>query len=138
MIAVDTNVLVRYAVKDDYEQAVVATKVLAANRCLLLKSVLLELVWVLSSTSGYNLPREVVLERLYHILGLQSIEAEDASSISQALSWYADGMDFADALHLAGSADLSGLVTFDRKFAETAEKLDTIPDVSLLDARKAL
>jgi len=138
MIAVDTNVLVRYAVKDDHEQTVVATKLLAANRCFLLKSVLLELVCVLSSTSGYNLPRGVVLERLYHILGLQSIETEDATSVSQALNWYADGMDFADALHLAGSADLSGLVTFDRKFAEAAEKLDTLPNVSLLDALRTL
>jgi predicted nucleic acid-binding protein len=47
-------------------------------------------------------------------------------------------MDFADALHLAGSADLSGLVTFDRKFAEIAEKLDTIPTVSFLKALKDL
>lgn len=138
MIAVDTNVLVRYAIKDDYEQTVLATNFLAANRCFLLKSVLLELVWVLSSTSGYNLPRGVILERLYHILGLQSIETEDATAVSQALNWYAEGMDFADALHLAGSSDLSGLVTFDRKFAETAEKLDTMPAVSLLKAQRSL
>ncbi len=137
MIAVDTNVLVRYAIKDNHEQTVLATNLLAANRCFLLKSVLLELVWVLSSASGYNLPSEVVLERLYHILGLQNIETEDATAISQALHWYAKGMDFADALHLAGSADLSCLVTFDRKFATTAEKLDTIPTVSLLNAPKS-
>jgi predicted nucleic-acid-binding protein len=138
MIAIDTNVLVRYAVKDDREQTVLATEFLAANRCFLLKSVLLELVWVLSSTSGYNLPRGVVLERLYHILGLPSIETEDAASVSQALNWYGEGMDFADALHLAGSTGLTGLVTFDRKFAETAGKLDTIPTVSLLDVPKDL
>jgi predicted nucleic-acid-binding protein len=76
MIAVDTNVLVRYAVKDDHEQTVMSTKFLAANRCFLLKSVLLELVWVLSSTAGYNLPREVVLERLYHILGFNPLKGK--------------------------------------------------------------
>jgi predicted nucleic acid-binding protein len=80
----------------------------------------------------------VILERLYHILGLQTIETEDATTVSQALNWYAEGMDFADALHLAGSTDLSGLVTFDRKFAETAEKLDTMPAVSLLKAQRSL
>lgn len=63
MIAVDTNVLVRYAVKDGREQAALATAFLAANRCLVLKTVLLELAWVLPSTAGYDLPRETVLER---------------------------------------------------------------------------
>lgn len=70
MIAVDTNILVRYLVKDDYAQTVLATGFLANNRCFILKSVLLELVWVLSSPAGYNLPRKTVHERLLHILGL--------------------------------------------------------------------
>ena len=132
MIAVDTNVLVRYAVKDDREQAAQATAFLARNRCFILKTVLLELAWVLSSPAGYNLPRKTVHERLLHILGLPDIETEDAANVAQALTWYAEGMDFADALHLAGSAELTGLATFDRKFAAIAEKLDTVPSITLL------
>jgi len=132
MIAVDTNILVRYLVKDDYDQAVKATGFLADNRCFVLKSVLLELVWVLSSPAGYNLPRESVHERLLHILGLDSIETEDATNVAQAISWYTKGMDFADALHLSGSIELSGIATFDRKFAATAAKLDAIPSVRLI------
>jgi predicted nucleic-acid-binding protein len=132
MITLDTNILVRYAVKDDREQTVLATDFLARNRCLVLKTVLLELVWVLSSPAGYNLPRGVVHERLYHILGLPDIETEDAAGVAQALTWYAAGMDFADALHLAGSIELAGFATFDRKFAATAEKLDAVPSVLLV------
>ena len=132
MIAVDTNILVRYAVKDDRDQAALATDYLARNRCFVLKTVLLELAWVLSSPAGYNLPRENVHERLLHILGLPDIETEDAPHVAQALTWYAEGMDFADALHLAGSAELAGLATFDRKFAATAEKLDAVPSVLLI------
>jgi len=132
MIAVDTNILVRYLVKDDHDQAVLATNVLANNRCFVLKTVLLELVWVLSSPAGYNLPRETVHERLLHLLGLSCIEAEDAANVAQALAWYIRGMDFADALHLSGSIELSGFATFDRKFASTAEKLDAAPSVSLV------
>jgi predicted nucleic acid-binding protein len=41
-------------------------------------------------------------------------------------------MDFADALHLAGSAALEGIATFDRKFAAVAEKLDAAPAVVLV------
>ncbi len=132
MIAVDTNLLVRYAVKDDREQAALATDFLARNRCFVLKTVLLECAWVLSSAAGYNLPREIVHERLLHILGLPTIEMEDAPAVAQALAWYAAGMDFADALHLSASAELSGLATFDRRFATMAEKLDTVPAVLLL------
>jgi predicted nucleic-acid-binding protein len=132
MIAVDTNVLVRYAVKDDREQTAVATAFLAGNRCFVLRTVLLELVWVLSSPAGYALSRETVHERLLHILGLPEIETEDAANVAQALTWYAGGMDFADALHLAGSTEMVGLATFDRKFASTAEKLDAAPTVLLL------
>jgi len=132
MIAADTNILVRYLVKDDPGQAVLATKFLASNQCFVLKSVLLELVWVLSSSVGYNLSRETVHERLLHILGLSCIETEDATTVAQALTWYAKGIDFADALHLAGSSELSGLATFDRKFASTAEKLNASSPVILL------
>ena len=132
MIAVDTNILVRYAVKDDREQAAKATDFLAHNRCHILKTVLLECAWVLSSVAGYNLPREMVHERLLHILGLPNIEAEDAPAVAQALAWYATGMDLADALHLSSCAEFAGLATFDRKFAATAKKLDTVPPVHLL------
>lgn len=132
MIAVDANLLVRYAVKDDRDQAALATDFLAHNRCFILKTVLLECARVLSSAAGYNLPREIVHERLLHILGLPNVEVEDATGIAQALAWYATGMDFADALHLSGCAELAGLATFDRQFAATAEKLDTVPTVLLL------
>jgi len=37
MIAVDTNILVRYAVKDDPKQTVVATDFLAEHACFVLK-----------------------------------------------------------------------------------------------------
>lgn len=132
MIAVDTDILLRYLVKDDHEQAVLATSFLANNQCFVLKSVLLELVWVLSSSAAYNLPRETVHERLLHLLGLSCIETEDAANVAQALNWYAKGMDFADALHLSGSIELSGFATFDRKFALLAKKFDAVPPVVLV------
>jgi predicted nucleic-acid-binding protein len=62
MIAVDTNILVRYAVRDEPSQTLIVTQFLANHRCFILKTVLLELVWVLESDSGYALPRRVVLE----------------------------------------------------------------------------
>ncbi len=120
MIAVDINILVRYAVKDDRLQTVAATEFLKNNTTLILKTVLLELAWVLSSVSGYNLPRNVVVERLRHICGLPTITVEDATVVAQAINWYEQGMDFADALHLAQCATSAGFATMDKRLIAAA------------------
>lgn len=123
MIAIDTNILVRYAIKDDLKQAAIATEFLKSSTCFILKTVVLELAWVLSSQAGYNLTRSQVVERLLHICGLPTITVEDASAVSQAIIWYEQGMDFADALHLASSSSCSGFATMDRRMSAKAVKL---------------
>ena len=120
MICVDTNILVRYAVKDDPIQTRAATDFLRNNSCQILKTVLLELVWVLASSSGYNLARNIVVERLRHILGLPTIEPEDAVAVAQAIEWYEQGFDFAEALHLASCSLPEGLATMDRRLSAKA------------------
>ena len=133
MIAVDTSLLVRYAVKDDPAQTVAATEFLQNSPCHVLKTVLLELVWVLSSSAGYNLSRGVVVERLKHVLGLPTVETEHAVCVAQAITWYEQGMDFADALHLASSSELHGFATMDRTLKERADKAGCHPSVVLLN-----
>jgi predicted nucleic-acid-binding protein len=123
MIAVDTNILVRYAVKDDHKQTVTATDYLRNNDCYILKTVLLELAWVLSSQAGYGLSRNVVAERLRHMCGLPTMTVEDASAVAQAIIWFEQGMDFADALHLASSTSCSGFATMDRRMTATASRV---------------
>ena len=54
MITLDTNVLLRYIVKDDPEQAKIAEDYIASHECLLLSVVILETVWVLESAYGYT------------------------------------------------------------------------------------
>jgi predicted nucleic-acid-binding protein len=132
VIAVDTNILVRYAVKDDPKQTVTATDFLRNNGCFVLKTVLLELAWVLSSQDGYGLPRNVVVERLRHICGLPTITVDDASAIAQAITWYEMGMDFTDAVHLASSTPCSGFATMDRKMTTKASRVATGYRVMLL------
>lgn len=124
MIAVDTNILVRYAVKDDLQQTIIATDFLADNKCFILKTVLLELVWVLSSSSGYALPRNIVAERVRHISGLPNVVMQDENNVVLAVDWYESGMDFADALHLSSSLELKGFATFEKKIAKKSEKLN--------------
>lgn len=132
MIAVDTNILVRYAIKDDRKQAGVATEFLMNNACCILKTVLLELAWVLSSPSGYNLSRSVVSERLRHVCGLPTVTVEDASAAAQAITWYEQGMDVADALHLASSEVFSGFATMDKRLSNKAASLSVNHNILLV------
>ncbi|MDP2839131.1 MAG: type II toxin-antitoxin system VapC family toxin [Syntrophales bacterium] len=133
MIAVDTNILVRYAVKDDKRQTALATSFIADTECHVLKSVILDLVWVLSSSSGYNLTRKVVTERLRHIMGLPTIGTEDAVQVAQAINWYEKGMDFADALHLASSCKMKGFATLDGKMSRKALQIAPTQNILLVE-----
>jgi len=123
MIAVDTNVLVRYAVNDDPRQALIAAKFLSENRCFVQYSVLLETVWVLGSKSTYNMPREDIVRWIRRILGLRNVFVVDPKAIEDALAWFADGMDFADALHFSTSQDVGSFASFDRRFRNKAKQL---------------
>lgn len=119
MIALDTNVLVRYLTNDDAEQARKAVAVLAgADRILLTHTVLLELEWVLRAV--YDLSQETIHRSLMQVLGLANVQVEKAEQTAKALAWYEGGMDFADALHLALATGVERLLTFDQRFVKSA------------------
>lgn len=132
MITLDTNVLARYLVKDDPEQAKIAAECIASNECLLLSVVALETVWVLESAYGYT-PAQVI-ERLLHVLGLPTVLAESYPALMNALDWYAGGMDFADALHVALSEQhrSKSFTTFDKGIVNAVARLGIRQPVTLL------
>jgi predicted nucleic acid-binding protein len=43
--------------------------------------------------------------------------------LAKILAWHEQGLDFADALHLASSGSLTELITFDSKFIKRAKGL---------------
>jgi predicted nucleic acid-binding protein len=51
---------------------------------------------------------------------------EDAALAAKALDWMGNGMDFADALHLAKAEGCTALVSFDRRFAKAANLLSEV------------
>ena len=85
-------------------------------------TVLLETEWVLRG--GYGLPRAEVVRLLRALLGLPDLATEDPQRIARALEWHEGGIDFADALHLAGSTSAERFATFDEKLVKAARKLD--------------
>lgn len=94
------------------------------------KTVLLETEWVLRYS--YEIDRKTIGDALRKLIRYRRMEIEDLPAVSAALSWHAEGMDFADALHLASSKPAGSLITFDRKLAVTAEALGCVPRVELL------
>jgi len=118
MIAIDTNVVVRILARDDPDQSPRARALVEANTVFVATTVFLETEWVLRGV--YRMSRPVVLARLRAFAGLPTVILEDPARVMQALNWTADGLDFADALHLASAGACEGFFTFDRGLAKMA------------------
>ncbi|MXX73386.1 MAG: type II toxin-antitoxin system VapC family toxin [Gemmatimonadetes bacterium] len=124
MIALDTNVLVRYLVRDDEQQAESARALLESltqerpgYAC---REVVVELVWVLER--AYGVSRERIATILQELVATQSLVIEASEDVARAgFRYRTGGPGFSDLMILA-AADRSGarpLNTFDRKAART-------------------
>jgi len=130
VIALDTNVLVRFLVQDDPLQAQLATKLIDQltddAQGFVSREVLSELVWVLER--AYRRGRAEIAVALDGLLSATELDIEGSDEVAPALELYRnDGFGFAD-LMLAAAARRGGaneLVTFDRKAAR-------LPGVRLL------
>jgi predicted nucleic-acid-binding protein len=118
MLAIDTNVIVRYLTGDHPEQSPRASAVIDGQQVFAPITVVLEVEWVLRSAYGYR-PRQVA-DAIRAFAGLPTVMVEDGALVAQALDLAAGGMDFADALHLGRSAHCEGFATFDRRLAKAA------------------
>ena len=131
MVTLDTNVWVRYLTNDDELQARRAFMLLEqADAVFIPKTVLLELDWVLRAV--YEIEAATIHRSLLHILGLPKVIAESVGQVAAALDFYAEGFDFADALHLASSETTQTLYTFDARFIRkgkhTVPPVKTVPE----------
>ena len=124
MIAVDTNLLVRILTNDDPTQAHRAVKLLKSDDIFIPKTVLLETEWVLRY--AYDITRSNIILGFQKLLGLPNVSVEDPDSIYQAISWYENKLDFADALHLASSRRCSSFATFDSSFIKKAQQFSSM------------
>lgn len=116
MTALDTNILVRVLTDDDPAQVRAARDLLASDDTFRVPiTVILETGWLLEAI--YELERSVVADSLRHFFGLPNVEIDRPQHVDQALQWYENGLDFADAIHLALSQDTDRLATFDQAFA---------------------
>ena len=123
MIGLDTNVLVRFLVRDDQAQFAKALDLIQRewrdNRAVLISQlVLLETEWVLRSR--YRLAKSAVLTAFAGLLAAREFEIEDEASLERALFvWRDSSADFADCLigarHLGLGCEAT--VSFDARAA---------------------
>ena len=137
MIARDTNILARFYVDDPSDpeaakQRPIARRIMTESSSLFVPITVLELESVLRAF--YRFDASQLVRVFEHLLGLGHVNTEEAERVGAALPLAARGMDFADALHLTGSAHCAVLYTFDdRRFARRARGLAGVPPVRVPD-----
>ena len=117
-ISVDTNVLVRAAVRDDPEQTEVATRIMARAEMLAIAlSSVCEFVWVLRSVYGYRAPK--IAEAIRILLAAENVET-NRPAIDAGLAMLDAGGDFADGVIAYEGKWLGAetFVSFDKKAIE--------------------
>lgn len=119
MLAIDTNLIVRYLTGDHPRQSPRARAFVDGQPVFVGVTVVLEVEWVLRSAYGYR-PADVA-RALRAFAGLPTVTVEDGAIVAKALDLAEMGMDFADALHLGRSAHCEGFASFDRRFVKAAK-----------------
>lgn len=124
MKAIDTNVVIRYLVRDDDFQAEIAEAIIE-HKCYISHTVLVESVWLLSSY--YALSRDKIAMALGELLSLPSTSTVDYDLVTWAIKRYQLGADFADMIHLIDGRSADQFVTFDKAIAKAAGNDAPIP-----------
>jgi len=127
MISVDTNILVRILTKDDDLQCRKAITLFENNDIFITDTVILETEWVLRY--AYDFSRTDINRALLHLCGLPQVNLAHPQHIARALTWHQDGLDFADALHLAGSGAQNSFASFDQALIKKSIQLGAMPTV---------
>lgn len=121
MIAIDTNVVVRLLTRDDADQYEKAYKLFKKQQIFISDTVILETEWVLRFAYQYS-PTQIA-QAFSGLFGLSNVHISQPTVVAQAIDWHQQGLDFADALHLANSQQVKKFYTFDKKFQTAAKRI---------------
>ncbi|NJM21969.1 MAG: type II toxin-antitoxin system VapC family toxin [Richelia sp. RM2_1_2] len=121
MVAVDTNIIVRFLTQDDELQFQKSIKIFQTQNVFIPDTVILETEWVLRF--AYKFKPVEICEALKKLFGLPNVYLNNANLVAQSLQWHELGLDFADASHLAHSQNHTQFYTFDEKFIKKAKGL---------------
>jgi len=129
MIAFDTNVIIRFLVRDDLKQAKKVKAMIARlddERAYVSDIVLCEVVWVLHSVYGFG--REQIGTALRQLIAARQLRFDSTDRLLRAMRAFDGGKgDFADYLirEHATEAGCDSVSTFDK--ALLREEMFTLP-----------
>lgn len=126
MVSLDTNVLVRFIVKDDVVQSRLAVGLInktkaSGHLALVTTLVVLECEWVLRS--AYQFSKAEIISVLVSLLEAGEVRLENDPELARALElWSHSKANFANCLILAHSRTLgcSTMYTFDKRASKLA------------------
>jgi predicted nucleic acid-binding protein len=121
MLAIDTNIVVRYVLGNGGDEFLRAVNVVENNQVSIAVTVVLEAEWVLRDV--YEFSSAEVLSALTKLFGLPTVSVAEPTAVRRALDYAELGLDFADALHLAQAVQCQAFVTFDKRLARKAGRL---------------
>lgn len=124
MISVDTNVIVRLLTGDDQLQSERAKALFSKENIIITTTVILECEWVLRY--AYHFEQAEITNAFQSLFGLSNVQLQDPYVIADAIEWHQNGMDFADAIHLAQSKESEAFATFDKKLIKSALRSTSI------------
>lgn len=115
IVLIDSNVLIRYFLKDDIEQYNKALNLIENNTCYVLSNVVQEVLYVLCGPI-YNIPRKEVIKAIKN--SFKDIYYIDRQMIETALDIYLEKpkLDFVDCLLVSYNRQFEiDVFSFDRK-----------------------
>ena len=121
MIAIDTNIIVRFLTQDDELQFQKSREIFQTQDIFIADTVILETEWVLRF--AYKFQPHEICTALKNLFGLPNIYLTNSSLIDQVIQWHENGLDFADAFHLIQSQKCCKFYTFDEKFVKRTKGL---------------
>ena len=124
MLAVDTNIVVRYLTDDHPEQSPKARVLIQNNDIFVSRTVLLESEWVLRAL--YDFDRARIADELLAFAGLPEVTIEDSTGSLNALRWFKNGLDFADVMHLVSATGCDAFVSFDKRLVKAAVRIEAL------------
>lgn len=121
MVAVDTNIVVRFLTQDDELQYQKSREIFKPQDVFIPDTVILETEWVLRF--AYKFKTAEICRVFRNFFGLPNVYLANSNLVHRAIEWHENGLDFADAFHLAQSQQHDCLYSFDEKFIKKANGL---------------
>jgi predicted nucleic-acid-binding protein len=113
VVIVDANIIIRFFMNDNIEQANKAEKILKECTVFIPREVLAEIVYVLIGV--YGIPRKDVVDSLLLLINSSEVVVAEKEKILEALKIFRDSnLDFVDSL-LCSYSGTNTIATFDKK-----------------------